>query len=175
MTGQIRHYAKDEAGFSFAELMVVIALIGILSAIALPSLLGGMPEKRLKNTARNLYSDLQKARLQAVKENRNITVTFNTAGGTYSYTEKDAVRTADLTDHGEVSYGLGSVSGDICTWNIDNSSVCEQAAAIAFTNTGTATAGSVYLQNKNKNACYAVNVTSFGAISIKRFNGSSWE
>ncbi|MCW5199375.1 prepilin-type N-terminal cleavage/methylation domain-containing protein, partial [Desulfobulbus sp. F1] len=77
----IKKYAKNTAGFSFVELMVVIALIGMLSAIALPSLLGSLSEKRLKNAARNLYSDMQRARLQAVKKNKKLFVRFSDGAG----------------------------------------------------------------------------------------------
>ena len=97
----------DSAGFSFVELMVVIALIGTLSAIGLPSFLASLPEKRLKNAARNLYVDLQKARLLAVKENTDVAFTFNIAAGQYSYTSGGATITESLSDYGAVQYGCG--------------------------------------------------------------------
>ncbi|MCI5135937.1 MAG: prepilin-type N-terminal cleavage/methylation domain-containing protein, partial [Candidatus Electrothrix sp. AW2] len=47
----INKNTSNSNGFSFVELMVVIALIGLLSAIGLPSLLRSLPEKRLQNAA----------------------------------------------------------------------------------------------------------------------------
>ncbi|MCW5206950.1 GspH/FimT family pseudopilin, partial [Desulfobulbus sp. F5] len=67
---------KDEAGFSFVELMVVIALIGILSAIAAPNFLRSLPQKRLKAAARTLYADMQRARMSAVRRNSKVPVRF---------------------------------------------------------------------------------------------------
>ena len=109
-------YTRDNAGFSFAELMVVIALIGVLSAIALPNLLRSLPEKRVKNAARNLYADMQKARMTAVKENKPVVVRFNLAGNYYyidddgsnNYTAGEFRR--DLSEDGDASYGFGKAT-----------------------------------------------------------------
>jgi type IV fimbrial biogenesis protein FimT len=177
MTRLIRQYAQDKAGFSLAELMVVIALIGALSAIALPSLLGNLPEKRLKNAARNLYSDMQRARLQAVKENNSVTVTFNTNAKTYSYPVKEGgattTRTRNLIEYGDVQFGCAGVT----YWNDKANTVPDSGITgnITFSRTGTATSGVIFLGSNNVNACYAVEVTQFGAVQIRwQHNGGSW-
>ncbi|MGX9728501.1 MAG: GspH/FimT family pseudopilin [Candidatus Electronema sp. VV] len=198
MTRRIRHCAKDEAGFSFAELMVVIALIGILSAIALPSLLGGLPEKKQKNAAIALYSDLQRARLTAVKENRSQSVQFSTDDGGYYYFETDGAAgwkagefRRDLRDY-SASYGCASVNKD---WNDNapaNSSIkfVEDGIppiehGVVFNSIGNAVMngldsnnvaeGMVYLGRSGSSICYAVGVGNFGAVKVRRFDGSAWK
>ena len=172
------------------ELMVVLALIGILSAIGLPSFLASLPEKRLKNAARNLYADMQRARLQAVKENANAFVQFTPADGSYAlYIDDDGdgsldtavdrlVTQVNLTDYGAVDYGCNATGTN---WNnndlpSDGVSFAGGVNFTGFSNTGTAGAGSVYLQSQNdQEVCYAMTVTNYGAVKLRRFSGSSWE
>lgn len=54
-------------GFTFLEIMVVIAIIGILVGLSYPSLMNSMHTRALESTARDIASDLQWAKLQAVK------------------------------------------------------------------------------------------------------------
>jgi prepilin-type N-terminal cleavage/methylation domain-containing protein len=202
---KLKKYATGKAGFSVVELMVVIALIGLLSAIALPSLLSSMSEKRLKNAARNLYADLQKARLLAVKRNTRITVTFNTTARTYSYpissSETATVRLDDYGGNGKiVSYGQGKATSfwppynDTSNYPPSNypfdSSPVPSTGTIIFEPQGTVflgfstsnqkilvpeTGANIYLQNQNNDVCYAASVNQFGGIRLRRYNGSAWE
>lgn len=70
-------------GFTLVELMVVIALIGIMATLAIPSFISWVPNYRLKGATQLLYSSFQKARLEAVKRNTNVGISFSTANGTY--------------------------------------------------------------------------------------------
>lgn len=188
---KLKKYVTGKTGFSFVELMVVLALISVLSAIALPSLLGGLSEKRLKSAARNLYADLQKARLLAVKGNKNVTVSFNSSSGEYFYPNGNQTITVKLTDYGRIQYGKGSAAMLWSPFNAVAIGTDFVPDKLVFNPTGTALydphdgvsslvsipdeGAIVYLQNENNDVCYAVNVTSFGAVKIRRFSGSSWE
>jgi prepilin-type N-terminal cleavage/methylation domain-containing protein len=74
---------KKNEGFSLSEVLTVVAIIGIMSAIAIPSMMAWLSNKGLQSAARELYSNMKKAQSLAVKQNRNCAVTFN---GTAGYT-----------------------------------------------------------------------------------------
>jgi len=73
----------NKTGFTLIELMIVVAIMGILSAIAVPNFMHYMAERRLNGAARMVMSDLMNARTLAVTQNRNVQVTFQTSAGAY--------------------------------------------------------------------------------------------
>lgn len=60
--------------------MVVVAIIGILAALAAPAFVKMLERNRLKGAAEGIFNDLQLARTEAVKRNVDVTVTFSGAG-----------------------------------------------------------------------------------------------
>ena len=67
----------SDAGVSLVDIMIVLALIGILSGIAVP-MIGNLSESlELGTNAREVERELQTARLRAVTSNRPIRVRFN--------------------------------------------------------------------------------------------------
>lgn len=169
---------EDEIGFSFVELMVVIAMIGVLSAIAAPSFLRSLPEKRLKAAARNLYADMHRARLRAVREHKKIRAMFvkSVRPGYYYFDENENSKfdagefRQNLSDYSGVDYGKGKV---LKRW--DGETFTSLATNISFMAKGTANQGTTYLHNQNEDVCYAVTTTRYGTITIRRFNGTDWD
>ena len=65
-----------QAGFTLVELMIVIVVIAILSAIAVPNIINSLPNYRLKAAARDMISNFQKAKMEAVKANKDVIIQF---------------------------------------------------------------------------------------------------
>ncbi len=71
---------RNNAGFSFYELMVVIAIIGVLSTIAVPNMIGWRERAKLQGAAGNLRGDLQWAKIRAIRANDLVMVVFDSSG-----------------------------------------------------------------------------------------------
>ena len=70
----------DKKGFSAIELMVAVAIIAVTAALAAPDIIEWGSNQRLKSASRDVLSNLQKARIEAVKRNTNQVVISFTAG-----------------------------------------------------------------------------------------------
>lgn len=61
-----------QPGFTVVELLVAIAIVGILAAIAAPSFIGVVNTNRLASNANELLSVIQYARSEAVRSNSRV-------------------------------------------------------------------------------------------------------
>jgi type IV fimbrial biogenesis protein FimT len=83
---------KQSLGFTLTELMITVAIIGILASIAVPSFMDMIKRARLKTAAESIYADLQYAKMQSVKQNTAIRLIFTKASDTswcYGVTDQD--------------------------------------------------------------------------------------
>jgi prepilin-type N-terminal cleavage/methylation domain-containing protein len=79
---------RAAAGFSAPEILVVLSLIGIVSAIAVPSLTNAIDSMKLGQAVREVERELQTAKSRAVGKGRPIRVRFNCpAAGQYRVVE----------------------------------------------------------------------------------------
>ena len=67
----------NNRGFSLLEVVIVIVIIGILAAIALPIMSQWVPSRRLKAASRDITSVLAQAKAEAIRRGEQVTVTFD--------------------------------------------------------------------------------------------------
>ena len=68
---------RREAGFTAIELMIVVAIIGIAAAAAVPSWRAIQANSRLRDAAGDVADVLRAARMRAISSSRNHVVYFN--------------------------------------------------------------------------------------------------
>jgi len=69
--------SRASAGFTLLELLVVLMLMAMVYAMAVPMISAGMPGTELKGAARQLAAGLRQARSQAVSRKEESTLTLD--------------------------------------------------------------------------------------------------
>lgn len=76
-------------GVTLIELMIVVVITAILLALAVPAFQDTIDKNRLKAATDTLQADLQFAKSEAIKRNKNIRVDFTGSGATWCYGMKE--------------------------------------------------------------------------------------
>jgi type II secretion system protein H len=80
---------KKTAGFSIFELLIVIAVIAVVSAIVTPNIISWRNSAKLRGAAGNVKGDLEMSKARAVRERSPVTVTFTATNYQVTFTDKD--------------------------------------------------------------------------------------
>ena len=65
------------------EVLVALSILGIMIAISVPSYISWLPRHRLQTSVRQIYDDLNLAKIRAVKDNTVAVVIFRPASNDY--------------------------------------------------------------------------------------------
>ena len=189
---------KENSGFTLIEVMIVVVIIALMAAIGAPTISTLMPDMYLKDAARTLYTNMQQAKIQAVKNNRSTAISFNTAADNYTVCDDwdgvaavcvGATRTVQfitvVTDKdykSGVGYGYGSATlqanaaADAFPMATDDSvSYTAPDNVVVFTPQGMGNPGYVYLDHVNNTTTYAVGNSSSGMIKLLKWVGGIWQ
>jgi len=105
LAGAIMYYSRlappsAHSGFSTIDLIIVVALVGVLSALAVPQMIS---QRRLIRSAaftREIVTQIRLARQQAISQREAITLQYNQTQRALVLIEDNASGTAVLTDPG---------------------------------------------------------------------------
>src|SRR5689334_16070854 len=90
---------RKDSGFSLLEVLIVGAIGTIVTATALPNMVTGISNMRLRSSLTSLAGVIQNSRMLAVKQNQAMTTHFSpTTTGVVAYV-KQAADTSSYTVH----------------------------------------------------------------------------
>ncbi len=150
-------------GFTLTELIVVVAVVAFLAVLAVPVFSVWLPGYKLKSVAQDLYSNMQAAKLRAIKESVTSGVSFYAEPDRYVFSLSGVTRTVTLADYG---YGV----------NFDGpSGETFDTAYLSFDPRGFSSGANAYLSNAGETAYYRVGALGTGAVRLQKWEGGAWQ
>jgi prepilin-type N-terminal cleavage/methylation domain-containing protein len=177
---------SNNKGFTLMELMIVVAIIGIMTTIAIPSYRKMMPHLRLRGALMDVSDVLQLARMKSIAKNTPYIVKFDYADNSFvmgTFTGGVFVQEQSSVPLGWIGIDLlaqgssalihelkaGGVSGNVI-FNPDGTASVDNLSDLRGQ-------GAIYLRNNpiNNHEEYRIVVTEVtGKINIQHLEGITW-
>ena len=166
--------SRTDRGFSLTELVVVIAVLGITAAIAIPYFLSYLQAAQTRGAAQEVATLLNQARQLAITRNRSVQVAFPAAipanSVRFLFTTAlpgDVIR-ADGT---RCWIGPGTNGSGFIT--LSNNAALSAAAPFTFSSLGAATpAVTLTARNQGNTSCMDVVVNPTGRVRVANHAGA---
>jgi type IV fimbrial biogenesis protein FimT len=163
---------NNRSGFTLLEMMVVIGLMAILSAIMIPNVISYRGNQQVTRAAREIYSALQVAKMTAIRDNTTISTQLTSGtgtAGTYQIFE-------DLDGDGVFSAGDRNIEAgqmppavNVSDGGGGNNYFAGNSSVTAFSPMGLTTGrnGTVWVTNLSGTRTHQVVVNTVGGIRVQ--------
>ena len=160
---------KKENGFSIVDLMIALAIAGLISVASIPSLKSWSRNYNVQSAAMDLYSHIQIAKLGSVKENKSWTINFNPDGLLGYQVRNNTGKIVKIVDFSK------KYNGDI-QYTDPTATKTYYASSITFNPNGLSGTGYAYISDKSKSGYYRVGMLyATGSITIEKWDGTQWK
>jgi prepilin-type N-terminal cleavage/methylation domain-containing protein len=148
-------------GFTLIELMIVIAILSIMAAIAIPGWLSWRDGAKIRGAASSLKADFERAKLRAVRVNGNVCVLF-TGNTTYQIF-------TDLNEDSSLDAGEDTIANRTLPAGVSITGNTFSANRMSFNSRGIpdGSAGTVTLTSAGGKR-FDVVVSMFGRVRMER-------
>ena len=168
---------KDH-GFTLVELLVAIAIAGIVMAVAVPAYVSHLPRIRLKAACREVISCMQYARIQAIRDKDAWHIVFTPSAGVFIVMDDagNVCRSVDLASYDGIFFGSNNPDA------IDSNHTPPQADGVSyngnrakFNGNGTAASGTIYLKNEKGDTMAIGTASAAGRVRAWYDFGGGWK
>jgi prepilin-type N-terminal cleavage/methylation domain-containing protein len=167
---------KTLSGVNLIELLAVLALVGILTAIAIPTFFRYLQMNNISENAQKLYFNLQYAKSEAMKRNTTVFVVFQTgtnwcygmnAGATCSCNTANScgLGAVSATNADFSNLSLTSITGNAFTFEGTRGATYLNKGVVTFTLTNSTTAISIQISTFGNLLICSANVSGYSACS----------
>lgn len=94
--------SRSSGGYSLVEMLVVVAIIGVMSMVSVPMFMNFVRSNKMKSTMRQFMTDLRTSRQRAITENHPTMISFRPGPNLREYIDFDGTVGAG----GAVTYTL---------------------------------------------------------------------
>ena len=189
---------KHESGFSLLELVIVVAVVLIVSAMALPSIFNVIYDIRLRSAAQTVVGMMQTCRMQAARDNTFYFLRTRRIGSaTWVWVSKSRTSYAPVAGEPQAILGSGiltsktppsqpSVDYNVVPFSLHQVPtfgarglpciVTSGSCQTSYSSGGASLAvgWQLYFADSRPNDWVAVMVSPAGRVQIFRYDGSNW-
>lgn len=186
----VTHNQRSARGFTLMEATIAVFIVGVIAAFATPKIMNAMRQYRVSMAARQMSDLIQRAKVEAVSQNRNVTLRIDTANNRAGLVIRDAAGAEVGVQYVPLPQGVRFVlpSGTVpapMTGAPTSASVSFPAQSGSttifeqdFNSRGfpavtTGTINAIYIGSYNRSYS-AVTLNSVGGIRTWSWSGSQW-
>lgn len=182
MSGVTERRLRCESGFSLVELSVTVAVLGIMAALAFPSLKGVMPRIRLDNNTMILVNEINLVRRHAIAKSSGFKIVFNSGAGSYTLMKWDGATSNWQSMGVNKMEGIRIIPdpnppyGSIAGFSSPDTLIAEATGAlnVPLVVGGNVNFGYITLQTPDGSLKKRVKVEQLGRISVQRWQNGNW-
>ncbi|MCX7994891.1 MAG: prepilin-type N-terminal cleavage/methylation domain-containing protein [candidate division WOR-3 bacterium] len=177
-----RFYTEGKKGFTLVEMMVVIGIIGVIIALAVPNFAGMQRRARIKAAAQTLAQDLRQIRERALSKGIRHVITFDIPNRRYivTYAQDTSIVQKNYllgqTTGGNIIFGaIPGVTGRPPEGSLPapgNGGIDFPGNTLIIDARGGATKGVIYITDRRES--YAVGINTLGKVRVYRYGNNRW-